>query len=96
MLVIDFQGLTLHCFKTINDVGYAAQCVAGCGFRLFEVRFQARFAVLVPLKCGFMCGLKFLSVSGSRFSSNFDAACGLRRKILFLVKNSKYFFDKGI
>ena len=76
-------------------LGGGAQCVAGCGFRLFEARFQVRFAVLVSLKCGFMCGLRFISVSGSRFSSNFGAACGLRRKIRFLVKNLKYFFDKG-
>ena len=54
------------------------QCVAGCGFRLFEMRFRARFAVLVPLKCGFMCGLRFHNVFGSRFSSNFDAVCGFR------------------
>ena len=28
------------------------------------LRFQARFAVLVPLKYGFMCGLRFRNFSG--------------------------------
>ena len=54
-----------------------------------------RVAVLVPCECGFMCGLRFLSVCRSRCTSNFRAVCGFRRNILFLVKNLEYFFDKG-
>ena len=70
---------------------------------------MSRVAVSGSLKRGCKCGLRFwylqnavlcavsgfLSVSGLRFSSNFGAACGSRRKILYLVKNLKYFFDKG-
>ena len=44
------------------------QCVAGCGLRLFEVRFQVRFAVLIPFKCGLERGLRFLDVSDEKFS----------------------------
>ena len=32
---------------------------AVCGFGASEVRFQLRFAVSAPLKCGFKCGLRF-------------------------------------
>ena len=65
------------------------QCASGCGFRLFEVRF----AVLVPVECGLRRSLRFLNVCMSRFSLNFGAVGGFRRKILFLVKNLQYLFD---
>ena len=63
--------------STVSYKGVAV-CVADCRLRLFEMRFQARFALLLPLKCGFMCGLRFLNVFGSRFASSFDAVCSFR------------------
>ena len=53
-----------------------------------------RVAVLLRFRCGFKCGLQFLRVCRSQCTSTFRVVCGFRRKILFLVKNLKHFFDK--
>ena len=48
------------------------------------MRFQLRFAVLVPIKCGLDRGLRFLNVLRARFGLNF---CGGLR---FQVKNPHF------
>ena len=48
------------------------------------MRFQVRFAVLVPFKCGLDRGLRFLNVLRARFCLNF--CDGLR----FQVENSHF------
>ena len=68
--------MSLSSFFT--DGGEGAQCVAGCGFRLFGLRFEVGFTVLVPFKCGLRCGLWFLSICGSWFSLTFSAVRGFR------------------
>ena len=70
------------------------QCVAGYGFRIFEMWFQLRFAVLVPLKCGFICCLRVLSVVGTRLSSNFDGVF-VMTKTSFFGRTFKKLFWQG-
>ena len=43
------------------------QYVAGWGSRLFGLRFEVRFTVLVPFKCGLMCVCGFLAFAGHGF-----------------------------
>lgn len=70
--------LEILAFKWPYPYTLGLQCVADCGLRLFEVRFQMRFAVLVPFKCGLDRGLRFLNVCERGFAWIFMSGCGFR------------------